>query len=345
MRDAIAWSYELLNAPEQALFRQLCVFAGGCTLEAAEVVCADAGSGPVLDGLAVLAASSLIRMEEAAGESRVAMLETIREYGSERLAERSEATLAAERHTSYYLALAQRAADALSGPQAAAWLARLDAEHDNLRAALRRASDRGDRMAVLHLAGALWRFWIQRGHLSEGRQWFAEAFALPAGQAQAAPGTEVNWLTGVARLAIEQAAFAEATPRCQQAAAVASERGDAAAQAIALNIQGLLARRLNHYAESARAYQAALALAQAAGDHGGTAAALLGLAYAALFTGNTERASALGEQSLPQARESGDQFLLAEVLSFLSAMAAHTARLEQAGMLAAEALSSAHQAR
>ena len=216
----------------------------------------------MLDGLAVLAGSSLIRMEETAGESRVAMLETIREYGGERLAERSEATLAAERHAAYYLALAQRAADGLVGPQATAWLARLDAEHDNLRAALRRASDRGDRTAVLHLAGALWRFWIQRGHLSEGRQWFAEAFALPVGQSQAAPATEVNWLTGAARLAIEQAAFAEATARCQQAATVASERGDAAAQAIALNIQGLLARRLNHYAESARAYQAALALAQ-----------------------------------------------------------------------------------
>ena len=339
MRDAIAWSYELLNAPEQALFRRMCVFADGCTLEAAEAVCADAGGGPVLDGLAVLAGSSLIRMEETAGESRVAMLETIREYGGERLAERSEATLAAERHAAYYLALAQRAADGLVGPQATAWLARLDAEHDNLRAALRRASDRGDRMAVLHLAGALWRFWIQRGHLSEGRQWFAEAFALPVGQSQAAPATEVNWLTGAARLAIEQAAFAEATARCQQAATVASERGDAAAQAIALNIQGLLARRLNHYAESARAYQAALPLAQAAGDHGGAAAALLGLAHAALFTGNAERASAFGEQSLAQARESGDQFFLAEALSFLSAMASHTARLEQAGMLAAEALS------
>jgi predicted ATPase/transcriptional regulator with XRE-family HTH domain len=339
MRDAIAWSYELLNAPGQALFRRMCVFADGCTLEAAEAVCADAGGGPVLDGLAVLAASSLIRMAETAGESRVTMLETIREYGGERLAEHSEATLAAERHAAYYLALARRAADALAGPQAAAWLARLDAEHGNLSAALRRASDRGDRMAVLHLAGALWRFWLQRGHLSEGRRWFAEAFALPAGQAHADPVIQVNWLTGAARLAIEQAAFAEATARGQQAATVASESGDPAARAVALNIQGLLARRLDHYAESARTYQAALPLAQAAGDHGGEAAALLGLAHAAMFTGNAERASALGEQGLAQARESGDQFLLAEVLSFLSATAAHTARLEQAGMLAAEALS------
>jgi tetratricopeptide (TPR) repeat protein len=194
-------------------------------------------------------------------------------------------------------------------------------------------------MAALHLAGALWRFWLQRGHLSEGRQWFTEALALPAGDSQAAADTEFNWLTGAARLAIEQAAFAEATARSQQAATVASESGDATAQATALTIQGLLARRLNHYAESARAYRAALPLARAADDHGGAAAALLGLAHAVMFTGNAERASALGEQSLAEARESGDQFLLAEVLSFLSAAASHTARLEQAGRLAAEALS------
>ena len=127
LRYAIACSYELLDAPEQSLFRHMCLFAGGCTLEAAEAVCAEAGGGPVLDGLAVLAASSLIRMQETAGESRVTMLETIREYGGERLAERPEATLAAERHAAYYLGIAPVAADSSPRSQATAWLAGLPA--------------------------------------------------------------------------------------------------------------------------------------------------------------------------------------------------------------------------
>jgi predicted ATPase/transcriptional regulator with XRE-family HTH domain len=205
MRDAIAWSYELLNEPEQALFRRMCVFVGGCTLEAAEVICADDGEGPaVLDGLASLAASSLLRPQQApagdgaalptagdgatsptAGDAdarppagdgdvppaapRLTMLETIREYGTELLAERSETAEVGRRHAAYYLALAEQAGPALTGPEAVAWLARLDAEHDNLRATLRWAQEQDDGVA-LRLAAAVWPFWQQRGHLSEGRR-------------------------------------------------------------------------------------------------------------------------------------------------------------------------------
>ena len=110
MRDAIAWSYELLDPPEQALFRRMCVFTGGCTLDAAETICADDRGGPsVLDGLAALVASSLLRIDETAVAPGVVMLETIREYGSERLAEHPEATPVGGRHAAYYLALAERA--------------------------------------------------------------------------------------------------------------------------------------------------------------------------------------------------------------------------------------------
>ena len=120
--------------------------------------------------------------------ARVSMLETIREYGTERLGEHSEAGPIGQRHAAYYLAPAEEAAAALAGPAAAAWLGRLDTEHDNLRAALRWALDRGDRVAALRLAGALWRFRGQRGHLSEGRRWFTEAFALPGDASPGCPG-------------------------------------------------------------------------------------------------------------------------------------------------------------
>ena len=224
MRDAIAWSYELLDEQDQALFRRMCVFAGGCTLDAAEAVSAGAGHGPampgptVLDGLASLAASSLLQQDTTSagqadlppGGPRVTMLETIREYGGGQLAAHAEADAVGQRHAAYYLALAEAAAAALAGPEAVAGLARLDVEHDNLRAALRWACDRGDRVTALRLAGALWRFWAQRGHLSEGRRWYTEALALPGDDGLAAPATQVNWLVGAARLAIDQAAFDEA---------------------------------------------------------------------------------------------------------------------------------------
>jgi predicted ATPase len=363
MRDAIAWSYELLDEPERALFRRMCVFTGGCTLDAAEVVCTvDGGGRSVLDGLTSLVAGSLLQLDgtrgtapagpaqaepgqaEAAdagvprGGPRVSMLETIREYGSEQLSAHSEAAAIGERHAAYYLALAEETAAALASPQAVAGLARLDDEHDNLRAALRWARDRGDRVTALRLAGAMWRFWGQRGHLSEGRRWFTGAFALPGDAGLAPAATQINWLIGAARLAMDQAAFDEASGYSDQAVALASKHGEPADQATALNTRGLLSRALNHYADSLQAHEAALPLARAAADPSAVATALLGLAYAAMFTGDAPRASALAEECLAQARESGDPLILAEALFFLSWVASNGAGLERAGVLATEAL-------
>jgi tetratricopeptide (TPR) repeat protein len=207
-----------------------------------------------------------------------------------------------------------------------------------LRAALRWALDRADRVTALRLAGALGRFWGQRGHLSEGRRWFTEAFALPGDPGQGDPATQLGCLAGAARLAIDQAAHDEARGYCERAAALAREHGSAADQAAVLNIQGLLARAQNRYADSEQAHQGALRLARAAADRSGVATALLGLAYAAMFTGDAPRASMLAEEGLVQARESGDQLLLAEVLYFLSWVASNGAGFERARALATEAL-------
>ena len=343
----------------------MCVFVGGCTLEAAEVICADGGEGPaVLDGLASLAASSLLRPEEApaagdgaappaAGDGhvrpaagggdippatpRLTMLETIREYGTELLAERSEITEMGRRHAAYYLALAERAGPALTGPEAIAWLARLDAEHGNLRAALRWAREQDDG-AALRLAAALWPFWQQRGHLSEGRGWLREALDRPA--PAVAPPVRVKGLAGAARLAMDQAAYGEAVERCAQALPVARELGDPQALAAALNTRGMLARAQDRYADSARDHQAALEQARAAADRAGEAVALLGLAYAVMFTGDGLRAAALAEESLAAARESGDRYTLAQVLFVLGWAAGNAGpgASERAEAIGAEAL-------
>jgi predicted ATPase/DNA-binding XRE family transcriptional regulator len=351
MRDAIAWSYDLLSGPEQALFRQLSVFVGGATLDAAAAVCS-AGLG--LETLSGVMAASLLRRTDAAGstadgdadgEARLTMLETIGEYGREQLLAHGEAGATRRRHATYFAALAERVAPELAGPDAVAWLARLDAEHDNLRAALGWAREAGQQAVMLRLAGALGRYWLQRGHLSEGRQWFTEALALepaepaePAGPADEAGPIRPGWLVAAGRLAIGQAAYDEAGARITAAVALARDQGDDAALAVALNAQGLLARAQDRYADAAQAHGAALTLARATGQRGEQAWALLGLAYAAMFTGDMARVVPLADESLAAARDSQDQLLLAQVLFFLAWVASNSGQPGPAEALAIEAL-------
>jgi predicted ATPase/transcriptional regulator with XRE-family HTH domain len=339
MRDAIAWSYELLGQTEQRLFRQLCVFTGGGTLDAVEAVC---GTDAVT-GLAALVAGNLVRMPVTAapgpapGGPRASLLETIREYGTEQLQARAEAETTRRAHAAWYLDLAEQAAPALTGPDVVSWLARLDAEHDNLRAALRWALDQGDGPAALRLAGALGRYWAHRGHLSEGRQWCAEALALPGGTGAGTELVRIKCLVAAGRLAVGQAAYGEAERLTSAAVALAREYGGPAEQAAALTAQGLLLRFQNAYAASAAAYEEALPLARAAGHRGEEATALLGLAYMAMFTGDAARAGALTEQSLAAARTAQDQFILAHTLFFMSWGASHGGAYGPARALATEA--------
>ena len=187
LRATLDWSYALLGPGEQAALRRLSVFAGGCTLEAAEAVCAAGGMEAdvppapreTADLLGALIDASLLRREAWAGdEPRFGLLETVREYGLEALAAAGEAGQVRRDHALHYLALAEEAETGLLGPEQVAWGARLDAEHDNLRAALAWATEAGDAPSGQRLAGALWRFWSARGHLSEGRRWLREMLAL-----------------------------------------------------------------------------------------------------------------------------------------------------------------------
>jgi non-specific serine/threonine protein kinase len=210
MRDAIAWSHDPLPPAEQALFRRLAVFAGGFTLDAvAEVASFElrasglGGSAPMaeplevgtapnskleasspklatLDGIASLIEKSLVRpMEDgAAGEPRFTMLETIREFGAAMLVAEGEAVEARRQHGRWMVDLAERAEPELVGPRQDEWLDRLEAERDNIRAALAWAIDERDAERAQRLAGALWRFWVTRGYLTEGKTWTERALAL-----------------------------------------------------------------------------------------------------------------------------------------------------------------------
>jgi predicted ATPase/transcriptional regulator with XRE-family HTH domain len=198
LRGAIAWSYDLLSATEQTLFERLGVFVGGWTLEAAEAICAgveiwELGAGsasptpnsqllpPILDGIASLIDQSMVQPAAAvtpgiSAEPRFTMLETIREYALERLAEHGQAEVLRRRYAAYYLTLAEQGEQGLQGPDSRRWLDRLETEHDNLRAVLAWSqTTEGDSELGLRLAAALWWFWWARGHGSEGRHWLSQA--------------------------------------------------------------------------------------------------------------------------------------------------------------------------
>ncbi|NTU80280.1 MAG: tetratricopeptide repeat protein [Chloroflexales bacterium] len=181
LRNAIAWSYDLLTLAEQALFRRLAVCVDGCTLEAAEAVGHLADANPdILDGLSSLVDKSLLRQCEHYGEPRFVMLEIIREYAKDQLVSTGEEEAVQRQHAVFFLALAETAAPQLVRPAQRGWLERLDAEQNNLRAALEWALKHGEGEVALRLSGALWWFWWIRKHLSEGRAWLERALDQPA---------------------------------------------------------------------------------------------------------------------------------------------------------------------
>ena len=365
LRDAIAWSYDLLDPAEQAMFRRLAVFVGGFTLDAAEAVSAGrwvAGSGDaqisiahgapdaeylVLDLIASLVDKSLLRpLTQPDGNlgPRFEMLETIREYGLERLAESGEADLVRAAHAQHFLDLAEAAKPELTGPEQERWLARLVEEHDNLRAALAWVRDRREDELWLRLAGALWRFWDLQFHLHEGRSWLAGALAADQGAPAAVRARALNgagnltWLQGdlvlgaayqeealvlfraagdhlgtswalndLANIMDELADHARAGAPYEESLALARKIGADWVVARALHNLGLLAQNGDDVDRAARLFNEALAIYERLGDEVARARSLDAAAQVARRRGDFDRALALGEQSLALRRHFGDR--------------------------------------
>jgi predicted ATPase/DNA-binding CsgD family transcriptional regulator len=319
MRDAIAWSHDLLSPKEQALFRRLAVFAGGFALEAAEAV-ADRGGDlglDVLEGVASLVDASLIvRAEQAApggtAEPRFGMLETVREYGMERLEASGEAEATRRAHAAWCLALAEQAAAAVFTADEPAWLARLESEHDNLRAALGWAAERGEPETALRLGGALWRFWRVRGHLSEGRRWLELAldFDPPKSESVSAVA-RLRAMLGTGVIAVAQGDYARTSQLGEEALALARAADDRPKIGWAHDLLALAALEQGHFDEALPHAADALAWHQEVGDKVGSAVALARLAIVAHEQGNLAQAVTLCEQSLTLQSETGDQWTAA----------------------------------
>ncbi|HSR23245.1 MAG TPA: LuxR C-terminal-related transcriptional regulator, partial [Candidatus Eisenbacteria bacterium] len=236
LRAALDWGHHLLNDDERVLFRRLSVFAGGFELAAAEAV----GAGPDLPAEAVLGhlsglvdKSLVVPVAGPAGRTRFRMLETVRQYAAERLVEAGEGDDARRRHADHLLAMAEQAAGFERRPGQAAWLERLEADHDDLRAALLwcRAHDH-ERWVRLGLALA-W-FFLLRGHLGEGREWLGEVLALPS----LAPADRPRTLFWLARMAFWQGDYGVARQRGEAALAGHRGLGDALGANWALNLLG-----------------------------------------------------------------------------------------------------------
>jgi non-specific serine/threonine protein kinase len=211
LHTTVQWSYDLLNDQEQRAFRWFAVFVGGGTLNAALAVLELPAA---LDALDSLVSKSLLRQVEISAVPRLAMLETIREFGLEQLTQTAELDAARHAHAMYYLSLAEEAERHLTGAEQKAWLQGMEAEQDNLRAALRWAMEHRAGELAQRMAGALQPFWFVRGHWSEGRRWLEEALAIDSGATHDQP-IRAKALYGAGMLARFQGDLARARMVCE----------------------------------------------------------------------------------------------------------------------------------
>jgi non-specific serine/threonine protein kinase len=341
LRSTIEWSYELLEEDEKALFGRLSVFSGGATLEAIEAVCDALGdlSVDAFKGASSLLDKSLLGQEEGTGgEPRLVMLETIREYAREKLEESGEAEDTRRRHTEYMLALAEECEPKLKGPNQLEWMERLEAEHDNMRAALSWAIERGEAETAARLGGALWWFWLVRGNLSEGSSWLKAAL-----NGNPPPPVRAKALTGAGRLMSEQGALQEARALLEESVALFRVLGDVRGLANAVDNLGI-AMAYQGIGERARTlFEESLALFRKAGDRWGIAEVLHNLGNIAQILEDGDGAMALAEESLRIRRELGDERGIAMSLLNLAGPAVNDGDYERATVMFEEAMALARE--
>ncbi len=294
LRAAIEWSHDLLTPAEQRLFARLAVFRGGYTLEDAEAVTEND-----LDGLSSLVDKSLLRRRD----ERFWMLETIREYATERLELSGDADETRRRHATRFLALAEEGERHLGGRETTGWLDRLDLEHDNFRAALDRFEDLGDGRSATRLTGALFTFWFMRGHGAEARR--RASYALSADTDPTAERAKV--LNAAAGLALDAADPASAMVHAAEAQRIFREVGDPAGAAYATLRSAQAALDAGDPAAACVLAEQSVTLFRDIGDADRVRLAIHELGWMTLCAGDIAGARTIHEQNLERAREAGDR--------------------------------------
>lgn len=383
LRRAIDWSHDLLSPAEQKLFRRISVFWGGCTLEAAEAVCnAEEDLGvDLFDAIASLVDKSLVSQTGAGdAEPRFIMLETIREYGRERLERSGELDSTRRAHAAYCLVLAEEGASSDMAPaQREAWLSRCDAEHDNFRAAIEYLIESANAEWGLRLGNGLLRFWEPREHLTEGRRALKALLGIPGANLLKAQYAETLYAAGVlADIQLDSASnfelmsvaleiqrqlgdkegvatvesglaiclnksgrFSEARSHIEKALLLWKELGSGKF-VFGLSNLANIAMKQGDYAIARTAYEATLEAFRSAGDIRGTAVALNGLGDVAAAQGALSEARRLYKESLHKFQQIGDLWGIAGVLRDLGELASRDGEHSGASHFYKEALSIFH---
>ena len=309
LRNTIDWSYQLLDAHEQQLFRRLSVFVGGCTLQAAEAFYRKPGEveGETLDRIASLIDKRLLIRAEQGGENeepRLLMLETIREYGQEALIANGEEGVVRQAHADYFLLLAEEAEPELKGPGLVVWLDRLEQEHGNLRAAWQWAEEGGRIEMALRFGIALERFWVVRGHRYEGLGFLERVLARSA---EVATDVRAKALLAAARLAFIQSNYNRGEALAQESLELFRKLGDRRGIALSLDRAGMAAWRRGNFPAAGVLMEEALALFQEIGDQDRVAWSLFTLGLLNNKQGEYDRAYVLLQESLALFRKSGNK--------------------------------------
>jgi predicted ATPase/Tfp pilus assembly protein PilF len=340
LRATIEWSHALLDEGEQVLFGRLAVFSGGRTLEAIEAICDAEGDLPVdaFDGVSSLLDKSLLRQEEGPnGEPRFVMLETVHEFAREKLEQSGYAEEIKRAHAEYFLTLAEEAIPELKGVNQPQWLERLEAEHDNMRAALSWALERNEAELVLRLGGALSWFWWMRSHYSEGRRWLEEVLAM---EGTVSPESRAMALAGAGWLASEQGDYDRAQGACEEGLELLAHEARKASEAkiFLLTCLGWAALMREDHERATRLLEESLALSRETRDSWWLAGSLMNMATASRHRGDSERATERLEESMDLFREQGNKQGLAYGLNNLGMVARSQGDLARAQKLAEEAV-------
>jgi predicted ATPase/DNA-binding CsgD family transcriptional regulator len=307
LRATMDWSHELLPEGERGVFGRLSVFAGGFTLEAAEAICAGEGieeGAGVLEPLGSLVDKSLVLVTEQEREVRYRLLETVRQYAREKLEESGETNQVGGRHALFFLGLAEEAAPQLKGGRQAAWLGRLETEHDNLRAAMRFLLEEGEVESAARLAWALWLFWWYHGHHAEGRR-FADEILARGGDLPQDLLAKTFWTRAMMSYGLES--IERMKHLFEESAAHFRRAGDGFGRGIATSGVGVAALQQGDTERAMALFEEALKLVREAGDEWGISNVLANLGMACLGGGDHEGAGRHFEESLAISREIGDR--------------------------------------
>jgi predicted ATPase/DNA-binding NarL/FixJ family response regulator len=380
LRATMDWSHDLLSEQEKSLFGRVSVFAGGWTLEAAETVCAGEGieEAEVLEPLSGLVDKSLVLVSERDGEVRYRLLETVRQFGREKLQESGEGARVHRRHAGFFVGLAEEAESELKSHAQVGWLERLEKEHDNLRAAMRWLLEEGEIETAARLAWALRLFWYVRGHQREGYRYTAQTLlregVLPTGvraRAACAAGlmsyglegherTRRLWkesavlfrqtedgfglavsLAGMGLTTLQQGDTERAGTLFEESLRLYREAGDRWGASSVLSHLGIVRLRQNDHAAAVRYFEEALEIAREIGDRLIGSIALYNLALEeSRESGDHERAAGLYAEALGLAVEMGDRANAAYCLEGLAGLISARDEPSRATMLlgASEAL-------